>query len=88
LHQAHQVHRSVNTVQGLLGQAKFFQQTGSHVGRGLIAHFKTNRITKMPLRQFTLQSHTQVGNLFFIHIQIAVAGYAKLVHPMHFHTWK
>ncbi|MCY1229563.1 hypothetical protein D9M72_419320 [compost metagenome] len=83
LHQPHQVHRAGNTVQVLLGEARFQQQPARQRCRRVRRDFQAHRVAEMARGQLALQRLAQVGDLVFRDEQVRVARDAELVAAVH-----
>ena len=81
--QAHQIHRPVDLVQGLLGQAELFEQKAVQIARATGHDFQAQRLAIVAGAQAGAQGLTQVGDVVFVHIQIRVARHAKLRERFH-----
>ena len=79
LHQPGQVHRTIGAEQVGFFKFKLLQQESDHIRRTVAIDFEAHRVAEMPLRQFALQGQLEVGHLFLIDEQVAVAGDAKRV---------
>ena len=88
LHQAHQIHRSVDPVQVGLREFELFQQEVFHFRRAADGDFEADGVAKVPLRQFTLQRRAQVRDFLVIQEQVAVARHAKRIGAQHVHALK
>jgi len=84
--QPHQVHRPVDLVQGLAGQAELAEQEQAELAEQEVVqiagaagdHFQAQRLTVVARAQTAAQGLAQVGDVVLVHVEVGVARHPKL----------
>ena len=85
-HQPHQVHGADHLVELVWAQIALREQEFGHMRRAVVGHFQPHFVAILPLAQLGLHGGAQVGEIFFIHRELAVAREAELVAALHIHA--
>ena len=88
LHQAHQVHGSVDAVQVVCGELELLQEKLLELRRHVVRDFEPHGISEMALRELSGERGAKVLDLLLVQEQVAVTGDPERVRAPHGHALK
>src|SRR5665647_1524033 len=86
LHQAHQIHQAIDLIQVILAETELAEQERRHFRRAIVGNFEAHAVTKLAMRELTLQGQTQILGVLIVERELAVTRYAELVATAYLHA--